>query len=113
MSAAGRASEHNPGGVLQPRRTASFGGFKRKVPATESQRANGAMRMWAGGYSSERLWGAGLQVPKRNESGQRPLSSPLLLPSTPPIRKANAESALPAPARSPDSEVSRVTGTGS
>lgn len=77
MSAAGRVREHNPRRVLQPRRLVSFGRLKLKVPAAETQRADGAMGVWAGGYSSDRLGGAGLQVPKRNESGQRPLSSPL------------------------------------
>lgn len=38
------------------------------------------MGMWVGEKGSERLWGAGFQAPKRNKSGQRPLSS---LPPSP------------------------------
>lgn len=70
MAAAGSAKEHNPRRILP----VSFARLKRKGRAAENQRANGAIRLWAGGHNSERLWGSGLQAPKRNQSGQRPLS---------------------------------------
>lgn len=92
----------------------SSGRLKRKSPETESQRANEDMGCGQKGTTRRVFREQASKLQSEIRVGKDPLLLSLPPPKTPPIRKANADRALPTPPRgSPDSEVSRVTGTGS